>query len=225
MRVIKKLLFPVLVLALTVGFGIFGWVNRQSYTDVTSQPDYLSQFAVAEMSERHCVNACSELEATLPEAPLILRVTPVSELVPEFGIFRFRFRVEEVYQGDAVAMGEEIWIASESWDILIEQTGGRYVECGFVNLPQQGREYLVFLSDRIIQDDGRTICFFLEFEMVTQVPMFCYDAIPNTFITPDGVSTYVSYSEVAGNEFFATTQAGLDAMLELKEAMLERYPK
>ena len=225
MRVIKKLLFPVLVLALTVGFGIFGWVNRQSYTDVTSQPDYLSQFAVAEMSEKHCVNACSELETTLPEAPLILRATPMGDLEPQFKLNLIPFRVEAVYAGDDLAVGDEIWVGRQSSGLIIERDGGRYAELGFVNVPAQGREYLIFLSDRIVQDDGRTICFFLEFEMVTQVPMFCYDAIPNTFITPDGVSTYVSYSEVAGNEFFATTQAGLDAMLELKEAMLERYPK
>lgn len=222
---IKKLWFPVLVLALTVGFGIFGGINHQSYTDVTSQPGYLSQFAVAEMSEERCVNTCPELEAALPEAPLILRATPVSELVPEFGIFRFRFRVEAVYQGDAVAAGEEIWIASESWGIVIEQTGGRYMECGFVNVPQQGREYLIFLSDRVEEGRDGLVYFIQGSSLAAQIPIFCYDDIPNTFITPDGVSTYVSYSEVADNEFFATSQAGLDAMAELKEAMLERYPR
>lgn len=225
MRVIKKLLFPVLVLALTVGFGIFGGVNRQSYTDVTSQPDYLSQFAVAEIPANICVETCPELEVTLPEAPLILRVTPVSELVPEFGIFRFRFRVEAVYQGDAVAAGEEIWVASESWDILVEQTGGRYVECGFTNIPQQGREYLIFLSDRVEEGEDGPVYFIQTSGLVAPTPMFCYEAIPNIVVETDGFSTYVPYSAVADNEFFATTQAGLDAMAELKEAMLERYPK
>ncbi len=224
MRVIRKLWFPALVLALTVGVGIFGWVNRQSYTDVTSQPDYLDQFAVAEMSEERCVNTCPELEGTLPEAPLILRVTPVGELEPQFNLYLIPFRVEAVYAGDDLAVGDEIWVGRQSSGLIIERDGGRYAELGFVNVPEQGREYLIFLSDRIIQDDGRTICFFLESEMVTQVPIFCYDDIPNTFITPDGVSTYVSYSEVADNEFFATTQAGLEAMEALKQSMLEKYP-
>lgn len=225
MRMIKKLLFPVLVLALTVGVGIFGGINRQSYTDVTSQPGYLSQFAVAEMSETRCLNTCPELEAILPEAPIILRVTPIGELEPQFGLYLLPFRIEEVYAGEDLSIGDEIWVGQQSRGLIVEREGGRYAELGFVNVPEQGREYLIFLSDRIIQDDGRTICFFWESDMATQVPMFCYDDIPNTFITPDGVSTYVSYSEVADNEFFATTQAGLDAMAELKEAMLERYPR
>lgn len=222
---IKKLWFPVLVLALTVGFGIFGGINRQSYTDITSQPGYLDQFAVAEMPEGVCLNACQVLEQALPEAPIILRVTPIGELEPQFEFFLIPFRVEEVYAGEELAVGDEIWVGRQSNSLIVEREGGRYAELGFVNVPEQGREYLIFLSDRIIQDEGRTICFFWESDMATQVPMFCYDDIPNTFITPDGVSTYVSYSEVADNEFFATTQAGLDAMAELKEAMLERYPR
>lgn len=33
------------------------------------------------------------------------------------------------------------------------------------------------------------------------------------------------YSEVSSNEFFVTTQVGLDAMLELKESLLKSYPR
>ena len=77
----------------------------------------------------------------------------------------------------------------------------------------------------MIADGDRTICFLQESDTATPVPMFCYDDIPNVIVTPDGVSTYVPYSEVSSNEFFVTTQVGLDAMLELKESLLKSYPR
>lgn len=38
----KKLLYCIFVLFLTIGFGVFGWINRQSYTNITDQPGYLT---------------------------------------------------------------------------------------------------------------------------------------------------------------------------------------
>ena len=41
----------------------------------------------------------------------------------------------------------------------------------------------------------------------------------------DGFGTYVPYSQVSSNEFFSTTQEGLERMLELKHSLLEQYPR
>lgn len=220
-----KLLYSAFVLLLTIGFGIFGWLNRQSYTNITNQSGYLDQFAVAESSEKRCISSCQEMKNTLPDAPVIVRATPISDMEPQFGIYLIPLRVEEVYSGDVISAGEEIWMGRQHKGLIVEREGGRYAEFGFVNIPQQGREYLIFLSDRVVTDGDRKICFLLESEVATPVPLFCYDEIPNKIITPDGLSTYVPYSEVSSNEFFVTTQVGLDAMLELKESLLERYSR
>ena len=221
----KKLLYCIFVLFLTIGFGVFGWINRQSYTNITDQPGYLNQFAVAESSEQRCIDSCQEMKKTLPNAPVIARVTPISDIEPQFGIYLIPLQVIEVYAGDVISVGEEIWMGRQHKGLIVEREGGRYAEFGFVNIPQQGREYLVFLSNRVIADGDRTICFLQESDTATPVPMFCYDDIPNVIETPDGVSTYVPYSEVSSNEFFVTTQVGLDAMLELKESLLKSYPR
>ena len=38
-----------------------------------------------------------------------------------------------------------------------------------------------------------------------------------------GESTYVPYQEVSNNEFFAVDTEGLDAFLELKNFLMEKY--
>lgn len=223
----KKYIFPAAVLLLVVGFGMFGWSNRKTYTDITGQPNYLEQFAVAEMPEEICISACRELEKTLPNSPIIARVTSLSELESQFGIYLLRFRIEELYAGESLSVDDEIWVGRQSRGLIVEREGGRYLECGFVNVPRKGMEYLIFLSGRSVSNGGRRIFFFQEFsDMVAPVPMFCYeDNQNNVVVEPDGVSTYVAYSEVAFNEFFATTQVGLDAMERVKDKMMVLYPR
>ncbi len=221
----RKWLFPAAALLVVAAFGVFGWVNRQTYTDITSQPDYLESFAVAEMPEALCVPACQELRQTLPDAPVIARATATAGMEPEFGCYRLGFRVEEVYAGEGLAAGEEIWVNRLSHGLIVGREGERYLECGFVNLPRQGLEYLLFLSQPVAAVGGRQVFPFKEAAMAAPVPLFCYEDIPNVWVDPDGISTYVAYSQVAANEFFSTTRAGLDAMERLKADMLARYPR
>lgn len=45
----------------------------------------------------------------------------------------------------------------------------------------------------------------------------------NVISPVSGESTYVPYKEVSDNEFFAVDTEGLDAFLELKNFLLEKY--
>lgn len=220
----KKLWFPALMALLVIGFVVFGWINRQSYTDITSQPNYLEQFQVAELSETQCLSVCPRMAESLLDSPVILQVTPVGELEPHFNMSLLPLRVEAVYAGeDLVSTGDEIWLKLKG--LIIEQEGGRYAEFTFVNLPKEEREYLIFLSDQVISDKGRRIFSYPETYMVSIAPVFCYEDISNVVVPVGESNTYVPYSQVADNEFFAASQTGLDAMLELKAAMLARYPR
>ena len=64
------------------------------------------------------------------------------------------------------------------------------------------------------------------FARVTPTPIFCYEDFGTMeVVSCDGFGTYVPYSQVSGNEFFSTSQEGLERMLELKHSLLEQYPK
>ena len=219
---------PLLFLAAVVGFGVHGIQMRQTYTDITAQPQYQDTFTVGEIPEEACFHACQLMPQDLPSFPIIARVTPTSPQVPQFYVSKQKFQVLEVFAGDQLTVGEEIWLLAELWAAL-PQPQGRYLQTGFVNYPQPGRDYLVFLSREVEVVDGFP-------ELPTYLlggdprhvitPIFCYEE-PETsiIIEQEGFRTYVSYAEVKSNEFFATTPATMDAMVELKHTMLEQYPR
>ena len=101
---------------------------------------------------------------------------------------------------------------------------GWSTERNFVNVMREGSDYLVFLRDYDkIRWDDCTVYYLDENRVIA--PVFCYDDIPNIVIPKSGSDTYVPYSEVRDNEFFAASQAGLDAWLSLKQEMLAAYPR
>ena len=222
----KRTLFFLAVLLVTVGFGVFGRMFYQSYTDVTSEPGYLDNFSVAEMSEERSENSSVELKQLLPQAPVILRVTALAEPEPEFDLYLYPFRIEQVYKGENLEVGDEIRVGRlEHRGLIIEREGGRYLEAGFVNVPKQGKEYLVFLSDYMVKDGSRLVGFFQEGEAIAPLPMFCYEDIPNTQVEVTGFSTYVSDRDVKDSEFFGTTPKSAAYWEELKAEMLQKYPR
>ena len=54
-------------------------------------------------------------------------------------------------------------------------------------------------------------------------PIFSYQEHENNICETGGESTYVKYNQVCENEFFATTQKGMDALVGLKNEMIEKY--
>lgn len=219
---------PLLFLAAVVGFGVHGVQMRQTYTDITAQPQYQDTFTVGELPEEAGFYACQIMEQQLPASPIIARVTPTSPQVPMFYISRQKFQVLDVFAGDTLTVGEEIWIATQRWSVLPGENS-RHLQCGFVNYPQQGREYLVFLSGELEVVDGFPDLPVYDLGSESDcviTPMFCYDEPETSLVVePDGMGTYVSYSQVKTNEFFALTPAVMDAMVELKHTMLEQYPR
>lgn len=221
----KRTLFFLGVLLVTVGFGVFGRMFYQSHTDVTSEPGYLDNFSVAEMTEDVSEISGVEMKQSLPEAPVILRVTALAEPEPEFNLYLYPFRIEQVYKGENLEVGDEIRVGRFSRGLIVEREGGRYLEAGFVNVPKQGKEYLVFLSDYIVKDGSRLVGFFQEGEAIAPLPMFCYEDIPNTQVEVTGFSTYVSYRDVKDSEFFGTTPKSAAYWEQLKAEMLQKYPR
>ena len=206
---------PILICLVVVGFGLFGVKYRSTYTDLTAQPNYTQDFMVAELSGEMCADACQYAAQELPKSPIIARVTPTEELEPLCRAARQKFQVLQVFKGEGLTPGDTIYIGKEhGWSIL-PNSNPSSLEYGYTNAPQPGREYLVFLSGQAEIVDG-----------FPTIPFFCYEDFGTMEVVPtDGFGTYVPYSQVSGNEFFSTTQEGLEMMLELKHSLLEQYPR
>lgn len=216
-----------LYLLAIVGFGIFGAINRQSYSDITAQPNYLDQLSVAVLPNEACVIASQEIREEFPGTPIVARVTPTSDLIPLFYINQQKFRVQQVFSGEELSVGEEILITDPSWCILVDDVY-HHLEGGYVTPAQQGQDYLVFLSRQLEVVDGwaDTPVFQLSGNgMISSI--FCYNDLNSHVNTVPGglLNSSVPFSEIHQCEFMTATQEGMDILMDAKHALLAQYPK
>ena len=150
----------------------------------------------------------------------------------EFQNFQREVKVEKIYKGDITLEQKTIWVMKPSWcvfadyDLEREKTfDGLYTELSFVNYMKPGKEYLLFLDqkvDTLAVKDKTDIYQFSEDVLIT--PIFCYEDQNNVAAPARKEFTYVRYAEVAENEFFSTTEKGISAMDNLKNVMINQYP-
>lgn len=211
--------FTVCVFMAAMAFGI---VKRQTYTDLAKQENYLEQLQVAELTEGNAEKTCAVMSQELPNAVLILRVEVTGEIEHLFQVDRQRAVVKEVYAGNGLKTGEEIYVLSRHWQLVL----GRHldsIERGFVNIMEVGTEYLVF-AEAVREDEGTGIPFVKLYDDFLITPVFCYEERRNVIMPISGDSTYVSYKDVKDNEFLATSEEALRSMETLKSQMLSLYP-
>lgn len=206
-----------------MGAAVFGLVKRQTYTDICSEENYLDSLYVAESVSPLTENSCNDLEQQLPDVPYILRVCPTDEFENLFATSRQKVRVEEIYSGTGLQKGDEIYLTSSQWRIVIELQPSA-LECSFVNVMKEGKEYLVFVTENVRTDsDGLPVYRLYSNSMIT--PVFCYENVENVIVPVGEGPTYVPYSQVKDNEFFSADKEGLAAWNSLKQKMLSAYPK
>lgn len=217
----KNKIFYTIIAVFFFGALTFGVYFRFSYTNVTAEENYLDKLQVGEIPEELCIKTCNSLAGQLPSTPIILRVSPVSEIEHQFGRSLQKVVVKQVFAGKELSVGEEIYITSIKWSVIIRDDGWS-IERGFVNIMRDGSDYLVFLLNYSgMENEGAPVYFLNVEEFIA--PVFCYDDIPNIIITPSGEDTYVPYVQVSDNEFFTTSQTALDAWCALKQEMLKTY--
>lgn len=202
---------------------VFGIVKKQTYTNLTKQENYLSQMQVAELSEDSAESQCAILSQKLPDAAIILRVKVTGEIEHLFQVDRQKAVVQEVYAGNELKQGDEVYIFSRHW--LLDLYEEPYLLArGFVNIMEVGSEYLVF-AEEITEDWEAGIPAVKLYSDFLVAPVFCYEERQNMIIPISDGSTYVSYKDVKDNEFFVTSEKGLQAMNTLKSQMLSLYPR
>ena len=140
-----KRIFCFAVLAAVIASGIYGAINRKTYTDLASSEDFYDQVYVAQLPEDLAQKVCEKELITLPELPIILRVEPTEEIHHTFAADSIKVVVKEVFKGDDVHKGDVILITGDGWatDFGSEP---RTMECYFSNIMKPGNEYLVFIE-------------------------------------------------------------------------------
>jgi hypothetical protein len=202
--------------------AILGLFYRPSYTDVSQEEDYLDSLSVAELPENLAKKACTSLSEELESSPIVLRVTATDSLECLYHVSRQKVRVEQIFAGENISVGTEIYLTSSRWSMIYDADYA-VMERGFVNVMKEGKEYLVFLSEQIEGLNEKTPVYRINTETFV-VPIFCYEDGERVVIEPEGDNTYVPYSQVKENEFFGLSEAAFDSWAKLKQEMLEKYP-
>lgn len=218
----KLRFLPCLTVCVILAAAVFGGIKRQSYTNLTKEENYLEQLQVAELPEQFAIYSCNELSQALPNSSIILRVSVTGDIEHLFGVSRQKVCVQEVYAGSGLEMGQEIYLFSKHWSLSLDGNPNS-IERGFVNIMRVGKEYLVFVSQQAeVLNESIRVYQLYDDSYIT--PVFCYENQSNVIVSPEGETTYVPYAQVRSNEFFAQTEAALEAWDKLKSEMLSAYP-
>ena len=131
---------------LVFGFGIFGRGKLATYTNITVDPNFINDFSVAEIPTSFAIQDCEILKKTLPESPIILKVTPVD--TPEFFFkgWQQKVRIEQVFLGENLASGSEIYITFDRWKVYVVR---KEMDLSFVNFMKDGADYLIFYLSQL----------------------------------------------------------------------------
>lgn len=218
----KKLLLFFTVCIYTAAM-VFGIVKKQTYTDFAKQENYLSQVQVAELSEDSTEIQCDMMSQSLPNSAIILRVEVAGEIEHLFQVDRQKVVIQEVYAGNGLKQGDEVYIFSQHWQLVLYD-GSNSIQRGFVNIMEVGSEYLVFAED-IMEDWETGILAVKVYDDFWVAPVFCYEEHQNVIMPVSGDTTYVFYKDVMDNEFFVTSEKALQRMNTLKNQMLSLYPR
>lgn len=204
---------------------LYGVHMKATYTDmINSNQAYTDYFMVAAMTESVAGDVCVAIEKELVQSSIVVEVTPVERREYFFAGSQQLVKVDEVHRGDTVQNGECIYITKESWCVLFDDMA---LNLGFVNEMKIGKKYLVFLENEIEPHTGENFehrVFAMPNYIIT--PVFAFEDHKNTIIQidwPKDAPTYVKYSDVANNEFFATTDEALEAFLNLKKRLFQSF--
>lgn len=220
MRQRLLLLFTIGVFSAVMALGI---VKKQTYTDLVNQENYLAQLQVAELTESVAENECAAMSQDLPNSAIILRVEAIGEIEHLFQVDRQKAVIREAYAGNELEKGEEIYIFSEHWQLVLDGNPDS-IERGFVNIMDVGTEYLVFAE--AVSEDMETDTLIVKLcDDFYIAPVFCYEEHQNVIMPISGDTTYVNYADVMDNEFFVTSEDTLQIIETLKRQMLSLYPR
>lgn len=225
MRKRFRIIYCCVIALAVIATAAWGISERGTYTDVTSDENYLDNFVVAEMVDTTCAMSCEIMRESLDDSPIIAQVTCTGDVEHLFYASQQPVTISKVFKGEGLREGNEIYLTSRRWRLLVQEDF-RAIERGFVNVMKPGAEYLVFITEQVGASCGLPVYSLDEVSstMTMFAPVFCYEDSQNVVIPVPQDNTYVPYSEVKNNEFFVTSQEGMDIILALKAELIGKYP-
>ena len=210
------------VIAATIGL-----FQRQTYTNITAKADYMDHFKIAILGDGFAEDLPDFLMTELPNAKYIVRVKAKGKVEHLFEANKEQVEVLEVYKGNDIHVGNDIFILHGRFCFNIKFKSSRVtsVELGFVNFMKKGDEYLVFLDQKAMTanpDDNNNYPLFGGFIIA---PIFNYEDKENNLIKTSDDNPYVPYKEVRQNEFFVRSNERLQKLENLKHNLIKKYPK
>ena len=215
-----------------VGISILLWIiimiiiailTRNSFQDDTSQN--IDKFQVAEWSDALYNEQEDQMLQKLPEANIILRVKASGKSTISFRCIKQSVTVLESFKGNSLKQGTEIDIMWESAMAIFPE---KYLNMGFVNFMKADHEYLIFLDKKIEPPEYKNDnTWTLALSELFIAPIFDYDMNRINVQIPisDSENRYVLYEQVKENEFFVEDEKSLNHLLEVKEKLLNMYPR
>lgn len=219
-------------MVITAGIAIWGLCQKQTYTNLLSQPEALNMLRVAEFPEALVPTMAEQALKEPPESPIIIRATAMAEKDYLFSLNLQKVSVQQVYRGEGIEPGDEVQIALNTKFTINAQTiegmvaDEKIAELHFVNEMEEGKDYLIFLEKKIDPLDKREQQAIYRVVESVITPVFGYEERENKIVdVSKSISTYIDYELVKDNEFFVTSQKTLDGFMELKKQLLAQFPK
>ncbi len=227
-----KIIRRIVAAVITAGIAIWGLCQKQTYTNLLSQPEALNMLRVAEFPEALVPTMAEQALKELPESPIIIRATAMAEKDYLFSLNLQKVSVQQVYRGEGIEPGDEVQIALNTKFTINAQTiegmvaDEKIAELHFVNEMEEGKDYLIFLEKKIDPLDKREQQAIYRVVESVITPVFGYEERENKIVdVSESISTYTDYKLVKDNEFFVTSQKTLDGFMELKKQLLAQFPK
>lgn len=162
--------------------GVFWAIHQQSAPTADAQDgptalelEDLTPLSVPLLPDEACSTAAQEMVEQLPDSPIIARVEATSSSMSHDGAMVQRFYVVDVYAGEGLQNGDLIWLTSSQWKLPESPTSG-HLQTGYVNLPQNNWEYLVFLQGQRMSSSPSTNSLSTSSGTISPLPPF--SAVP-----------------------------------------------
>ena len=226
----KKRLLPLLAFVVLVFGGLFWATQQQSAPTAQTQGeptalelDDLTPLSVPLLPDEACSTAAQEMVEQLPDSPIIARVSAWSSAMSYDGAMVQRFYVTDVYAGEGLQPGDLIWLTSSHWS-LPESPTSDTLQTGYVNLPQNNWEYLVFLQGPAeeFQPIYDQPVYQLRDDLTLASILCCTDWNDEV---EEGQGDTILYNEARWHEFCTQTQQGMDTLMKAKHQVMEQFPQ
>lgn len=215
----NKLCSILVVVALFITI-IIGIIYRQSYTNITAQPNPLENFSVALWDVNiGPPNLMDILRDELPESQFIIRAKSLGQIDYVYKAKKQLVEVLEVYKGDELEVGDVIWVVAGGPLFFEVMTANM----GFVNVMEANQEYLIFLEEKIETMNKNEVVYGVPGFIIS--PIFSYNDYDHEILSVSEDNRYVPYKEVKDNEFFVSSEEALQALMNLKHDLLQLYPR